>query len=61
MRLELDQLGKIKNYIHTFQAAVLFLAWALTIAALTQDGKTDARLGWYFGLVRHLTFPDIVI
>ncbi len=52
MRLPLDHLGKIKNYIHIGQGAILFLAWALTIALLTRDGSTDGRVGWYFGLVR---------
>ena len=52
MRLQLDRFGQIKNYIHAGQAAVLFLAWVLTIALLTRDGTTDGRVGWYFGLVR---------
>lgn len=52
MKLELDKFGQFKNYIHIFQAVVLFLAWALTIAVLTQSGDNDGRVGWYFGLVR---------
>lgn len=52
MRLQLDQHGKIKTYIHIAQTAVLFLAWVLTIALLTRSGTTDGRVGWYFGLVR---------
>ncbi|OAG37715.1 hypothetical protein AYO21_08078 [Fonsecaea monophora] len=50
MRLQLDQFGQIKNYIHMGQGAILFLAWVLTIALLTRPGTTDGRVGWYFGL-----------
>jgi len=51
MKLELDSLGQIKNYVHMGQAVVLFLAWALQIAVLAQSGENDGRVGWYFGLV----------
>ncbi|KAK5458048.1 hypothetical protein LTS15_004127 [Exophiala xenobiotica] len=59
MRIPLDHFGKIKTYIHIGQAAVLFLAWVLTIALLTRDGSTDGRVGWYFGLC-WLTIPILV-
>lgn len=59
MKLELDRFGQFKNYIHIFQAVVLFLAWALTIAVLTQRGENDGRVGWYFGLVRFGPFPGL--
>jgi len=59
MRLPLDHFGKIKNYIHIGQAAVLFLAWILTIAIFTRSGTTDGRVGWYFGLC-WLTIPVLV-
>jgi len=59
MRLPLDQFGKIKNYIHIGQAAILFLAWILTIAVFTRDGKTDSRVGWYFGLC-WLSIPILI-
>ena len=55
MRLQLDQFGQLKSYIHLGQAAVLFFCWVLTIALLTRSGSTDGRVGWYFGLVRTLT------
>lgn len=51
MRLQLDHFGKLKNHIHAGQALILFLAWVLTIALLTRDGRSDGRVGWYFGLV----------
>ena len=51
MRLQLDQFGKLKNHIHAVQAVFLFLAWVLTIAVLTREGRSDGRVGWYFGLV----------
>ncbi|EXJ80389.1 hypothetical protein A1O1_08533 [Capronia coronata CBS 617.96] len=50
MRVPLDKYGRIKNIIHGTQAAILFLAWILTIAILTRKGHTDGRVGWYFGL-----------
>jgi hypothetical protein len=52
MKLQLDQFGKLKTYIHIGQAATLFFAWVLTIALLTRNGSTDGRVGWYFALVR---------
>jgi translocation protein SEC72 len=51
MKLDLDSFGQIKNYVHIFQAVVLFIAWAMTIAIFTRDGQNDGRVGWYFGLV----------
>lgn len=51
MKLQLDAFSTYKNYIHTGQAAILFLAWALTIAVFTRPGDNDGRVGWYFGLV----------
>ncbi|KIW10254.1 hypothetical protein PV08_11216 [Exophiala spinifera] len=59
MRLQLDQHGKIKTYIHIAQTAVLALAWVLTIALLTRGGTTDSRVGWYFGLC-WLTIPILI-
>jgi len=59
MRLPLDQYGKIKAYIHIGQAAILFLAWILTIAILAQHGSTDGRVGWYFGLC-WLSIPILI-
>jgi translocation protein SEC72 len=62
MKLELDQFGQYKTYIHIGQAVVLFLAWALTIAVLTRSGSNDGRVGWYFGLVcSHPSATDIFI
>jgi translocation protein SEC72 len=51
MKLDLDRFGQTKNYVHIFQAVVLFIAWAMTIAIFTRDGDNDGRVGWYFGLV----------
>ncbi|RVX69307.1 hypothetical protein B0A52_06901 [Exophiala mesophila] len=59
MRLQLDQFGKLKNHIHAVQAVFLFLAWVLTIAVLTREGRSDGRVGWYFGLC-FLTIPILV-
>lgn len=61
MRLQLDHFGKVKNFIHIGQAAILFLAWVLTIALLTRDGTTDGRVGWYFGLVRLLSIFQFAV
>lgn len=51
MRIEQDRLGQIKNYIYIGASALLFLVWVLSLAALTQKGDADGRLGWVFGLV----------
>lgn len=59
MRLQLDQFGKIKSYIHIAQGVFLFLAWVLTIALFTRGGHTDGRVGWYFGLC-WLTIPILI-
>jgi hypothetical protein len=53
MKLQLDSLQKIKNYIHIAQGAVLTLALILTIAIFTRDGTNTGAVGWYFGLVCH--------
>ncbi|KAI1626696.1 hypothetical protein EDD37DRAFT_620341 [Exophiala viscosa] len=59
MRLPLDHFGQIRNYTHIGQAAILFLAWVLTIALMTCNGTTDGRVGWYFGLC-FLTIPILI-
>ncbi|EXJ62694.1 hypothetical protein A1O7_03132 [Cladophialophora yegresii CBS 114405] len=59
MRLQLDQFGKIKHFIHFGQAGILFLCWVLTIALLTRSGSTDGRVGWYFALC-WLTIPILI-
>lgn len=41
---------KGKSYIHGLQGLIIFLAWALTIAVFTKDGKTDGRTKYYFVL-----------
>lgn len=58
MRLQLDQFGKIKSFVHMGQGGVLALIWVLTIVLFTRDGKTDGRVGWYFGLVGDLRFEN---
>jgi len=54
MRLQEESLTKIKNYTHATQGALIFLAWALTIAVFTSNGHSDSRTGWFFALVRTL-------
>lgn len=51
MRLQLDTTSKIKNYIHIGQAILIALSILLMIAIFTRNGKSDGRVGWYFGLV----------
>ncbi|KMP03160.1 hypothetical protein CIHG_02519 [Coccidioides immitis H538.4] len=50
MRLPHINTSRTKNIIHAFQAFIIFLAWAMTIAVFTRDGKTDGRTAWYFAL-----------
>ena len=45
---------RVKNVIHAVQALAIFVAWAIIIAILTKEGKLDARVWYYFALVRHL-------
>jgi hypothetical protein len=45
---------RIKGFFHAFQAFLIFLAWALTIAVFTRDGATDGRTAWFFALVGYL-------
>ena len=61
MRIEQDHLGQIKNYVYIGSAAVLFLTWCLSLAALTQTGGVDGRLAWVFGLVsaRPRRYPQL--
>ncbi|KAK5077315.1 hypothetical protein LTS08_008541 [Lithohypha guttulata] len=59
MRIEQDRLGQIKNYIYITSAALLFLTWCLSLAALTQGGGVDGRLAWTFGLC-FLTIPMVI-
>ena len=42
---------RTKNAIHAIQAIAIFVAWALTIAILTKNGKLDGRIWYYFALV----------
>ncbi|KAI1912127.1 hypothetical protein LOZ53_004794 [Ophidiomyces ophidiicola] len=42
--------SRTKTLLHAFQAFIIFLAWAMTIAVFTRDGKTDGRTAWYFAL-----------
>lgn len=41
----------MKNILHTSQAFIIFIAWALTIAIWTKGDGIDGRTGWYWGLV----------
>ncbi|PGH20352.1 hypothetical protein AJ80_03620 [Polytolypa hystricis UAMH7299] len=50
MRLPHMGSGRAKMLMHSFQAFIIFLAWVLTIAIFTRDGKTDGRTAWYFAL-----------
>lgn len=52
MKLPASLQLKGKSYIHGLQGLIIFLAWALTIAVFTKDGKTDGRTKYYFVLVR---------
>ena len=38
--------------MHIAQALIIFIAGCLAVVILTKDGRTDGRIGWYFGLVR---------
>src|SRR5690348_8598446 len=48
--------SRIKGFIHAFQAFLIFIGWALTIAVFTRVGKTDGRTAWFFALVGDLLF-----
>ncbi|EEP79472.1 conserved hypothetical protein [Uncinocarpus reesii 1704] len=50
MKLPHINSARTKNIIHAFQAFIIFLAWAMTIAVFTRNGKTDGRTAWYFAL-----------
>lgn len=52
MKIPVSLQHKGKSYIHGIQGLIVFLAWALTIAVFTKDGKTDGRTKYYFALVR---------
>ena len=54
MQLQQESLSKAKNYAHATQGALIFLAWALTIAVFVSNGHSDSRTGWFFALVRTL-------
>lgn len=58
MKLPVFLQHKGKSYIHGLQGLIIFLAWALTIAVFTKDGKTDGRTKYYFALVRILAHND---
>lgn len=53
MQLPEGTLVRGKNVIHAFQGLAVFVAWALTIAVFTQEGKTDGRTAFYFVLVSY--------
>lgn len=42
---------RAKNVIHAIQALAIFVAWAITIAIVTKEGKLDGRIWYYFTLV----------
>lgn len=58
MKLQLDSFGQYKIWLYTFQAVVIFLAWALTIAVFTREGENDGRVGWYLGLVCYISLTQ---
>ncbi|KAK2786409.1 hypothetical protein FQN51_003596 [Onygenales sp. PD_10] len=53
------QFPRVKTLLHAFQAFVIFLAWALTIAVFTRAGATDGRTAWYFALC-WFTIPALI-
>ncbi|KAK2805560.1 hypothetical protein FQN50_006187 [Emmonsiellopsis sp. PD_5] len=53
------QFPRVKTLLHAFQAFVIFLAWAFTIAVFTRDGATDGRTAWYFALC-WFTIPALI-
>lgn len=60
MRLEQDRSGQLKNWMYVASSVLLFLTWALSLAALTQKGGVDGRLAWVFSLVRNNNY-DILL
>ncbi|KAE8555433.1 hypothetical protein EYB25_000129 [Talaromyces marneffei] len=59
LRMSSTSPARIKNLIHGFQAVLIFLAWALTIAVFTKAGGIDGRSGWYFGIC-WLSIPALI-
>lgn len=53
MQLPEGLLVRAKNTVHAFQGLAVFVAWALTVAVFTEEGKTDGRTGFYFVLVSY--------
>ncbi|KAM5456241.1 hypothetical protein MaudCBS49596_001262 [Microsporum audouinii] len=51
--------SRTKTIIHAFQAFIIFLAWAMTIAVFTQPGKADGRIVYYF-ILCWLSIPGLV-
>lgn len=41
---------RAKNGFHAIQALAIFVAWAISIAILTKEGKLDGRIWYYFAL-----------
>ncbi|EGE06549.1 hypothetical protein TEQG_05548 [Trichophyton equinum CBS 127.97] len=51
--------SRTKSIIHGFQAFIIFLAWAMTIAVFTQPGKTDGRTVYYF-ILCWVSIPGLI-
>lgn len=59
VEFDVHDVQKIKLFVHIAQAAVMAIAWILEIVTFRSAASIDGRPGWYFGLVRSLTPPNL--
>ena len=51
MRIQQTLLQKIKIGVHIAQLVLIFIGGCLSLAVLTEHGKTGGQVGFYFALV----------
>ena len=53
MKLLDNHYQRVKQVIHGLQGLAVFVAWVITIAGFTRQGKSGGQVKYFFALVRH--------
>ena len=52
MKLLDNHYQRVKQAIHGVQGLAVFVAWVITIAGFTREGKSGGQIKYFFALVR---------
>lgn len=59
MKLLDNHYQRVKQAIHGIQGLAVFVAWVITIAGFTRQGKSGGQIKYFFALVRRLVLLSI--